>query len=41
MRLHLLPQAIHNHQYNEDLLARATEALRYLPEAIKADEEGA
>ena len=37
----LLLSAINNHQFNEDLLGRASEALRYLPEAIHIDDDGA
>lgn len=33
----LLLAALHNHQYNDELLTRATEALRYLPEELKIE----
>jgi len=35
---HLLLTALQNHQYNDDLLTRATEALRYLPEEIPLEQ---
>jgi hypothetical protein len=35
----LLLQAMQTHQYNEDLITRATEALRYLPEELPIPEQ--
>ena len=35
----LLLAALQHHQFNDDLLARATEALRYLPEEIPLPDE--
>jgi len=35
----LLELALQNHQYNDELLGRATEALRYLPEAVKLPDD--